>query len=162
MRALREVLCGWWVWWRTRSYNKLPEYQFVKAYGFLPNGYIRGLRAEDVCDPECVRVEVRYRHKGQKYRHIMTSSRVWPPEQRCKPVFRAGVVRATLVPKGSGESRDVTARIRKYAGPHKDIQGLVQHDPTELFPWEDPDELRDTYARLAIVDSFGRRWDADF
>jgi hypothetical protein len=71
------------------------------------------------------RVEVRYAAGGKKFRLVLRPGDAfdWPPYAAPRPACRLprGVLSAELLGHDRADRVDVTARVKKYAGPHADF-----------------------------------------
>lgn len=105
-----------------------------------------------------IRVEVRYEFNDRKYRLVLrpgdTCSFLTPPERhRGGP---KGVMAAELV--GDEVVVDVTRRAHKYQGPARDFHANMglRVAVTDMFPYDDTEELRHGFHTLRVVDPHGR------
>ena len=99
------------------------------------------------------RVEIRYAVNGTKFRDVYRcgDSLHWPPELHSPPVRGPrGIVSAVLHSTNPGNVRDITQRVKKYAGPNGDF-GLRAMPVHHLFPMEDPPDLDESYSSLTVV-----------
>jgi hypothetical protein len=98
------------------------------------------------------RLEIRYVHGTRKYRDVYSSDEndgtvLWPPSLP-EPGSPAGkIVYASLM--NDDTKSDITARVKKYAGPASDFGGRKLRF-NDLFPMDDPDELGKSYTSLRI------------
>lgn len=99
-----------------------------------------------------VRVDVRYMSRGQKYRLVLRHGDVCAPITAPCIVAPRGVLAAELR-SSEGQCVDITRRLIKYQGPHKDFhasQGL-RVAATDMFPSDDQEELRTTYESMRVT-----------
>lgn len=107
---------------------------------------------------ERIRVDVRYVAHGKKYRLVLRPGDSYalseaPERHRGGP---KGVMAAELV--GDEASVNITRRILKYQGPLKDFhRGMgLRVGVADLFPFDDPNELKVNFQALRIVDARAR------
>jgi hypothetical protein len=118
-----------------------------------------------------VKMEVRYVHRNMfghetKYRLVAyegdteTSEITLPPPRRPTEEPRKidpPVIQCMLLPADDGtedEPRnplDITGRVLKYMGPYKDFN-TSQMRVFEMFPFDDPDQFRESFHSLLAVD----------
>lgn len=116
---------------------------------------------------ELQRLECRVLAGGQKYRFVMGKGDEWPSVERRGVVPPEKlIVFATLVQRDGPARLAITARVRKYAGPNGDFfvgEGLRAPTPVEMFPWDDPDALRDRFSHVELFYASGvvARFDMD-
>lgn len=101
----------------------------------------------DVTGYSRARLEIRLFERGRKRRVLLH------PGDSCDPSFelpdeqRQRVVYAILVPEKDSDARvvDVTKRVQKYI--HNRL-----NDATDMFPFDDPDDLRARFAYVRVTD----------
>lgn len=138
-----------------------PDVAVVKATLFRGDGtdvdITRGFDAR-ACGRHVVspseRVDVRYLAHGRKYRLVLRKGdeaclTEAPARHRGGP---KGVMAAELI--GAEASVDITRRVHKYQGPAKDFHaGMgLRVGVTDLFPFDDPEELAANFDTVRIVD----------
>lgn len=93
------------------------------------------------------RVEIRYLDGATKRRRVLY------PEDECDPTFpkppRVVYLSAYMIPKDpdANAPRNVIGRVQKYHG--SSVRCL-----SHMFPFEDPDVLKETYSHIKTVDLF--------
>lgn len=108
------------------------------------------------------RAEVRYALRGKKYRAVLRpgDAIAWPPYGGApRPACRLpkGVILARLCgPETAG--CDVTARVQKYGGPHKDFHAGagLRVRVQDMFPFDDQADNAERFDRLVVTDALGR------
>lgn len=105
-----------------------------------------------------LRADVRYMAHGKKYRFVLRPGDTCrltdvPERHRGAP---KGVMAAELV--GDEATVNITRRVLKYQGPSKDFhRGMdLRVGVTDLFPFDDPHELRLNFHALRVVDAHAR------
>ena len=135
--------------------NEDDGVDYVVTRAFVPDRWEASVRSATGWHDVAIRAEVRYTFRGGKYRVVLRPGDVCsftvPPERRRKGP--RGVVAAELV--GDGASFDITRRIHKYQGPAKDFHGL-RVAVTDMFPYDDADELVCRFHSLRMLDSHFR------
>lgn len=119
------------------------------------DGWEDSVRAATGWTRQKLRVEVRYLARGKKFRAVLRPGDAWelrgaPERHRGGP---KGVMAAELV--GDGVTVDITRRIHKYEGPAKDFHRL-RVGVTDMFPFDDADELRVNFHTLRLIDAHAR------
>jgi hypothetical protein len=116
--------------------------------------------ARDATGWEHVKVEVRYRHRGVKYRMVLRPGDecVFPPEPAPGMRMLPCVLSASLRMRTSGDDYmdvDVTRRVLKYQGATRDFHGSTV-TVRDLFPFDDHDTNMERFVHLRVVDSLMR------
>ncbi len=178
-RAWECVCLAWawaWAWLRVRVFTarrQRDDWAVYKVYAFEDssdaaheNHRFHELSArffnpdtweDDALDAtgwDRVRVEVRYRARGQKYRMVLRHGDVcvFPPVRRPLTMFPLTVLAASL----HGElDVDVTRRVLKYQGATRDFHG-TRVTVRDLFPFDDHDDNAERFEHLRVIDSWAR------
>lgn len=102
-----------------------------------------------------VRLEVRYRMQGRKFRMVLRpgDTCVFPP--RPGKFANLCVLAASLRCKTGALDIDVTPRVLKYQGPKRDFHG-TRITVRDMFPFDDHDDNATRFSHLKVVDSFAR------
>lgn len=119
---------------------------------------------DDTTETDAVKLEVRYFFRNSfgfqtKYRMIIrdtTNHIPWPPEKKMVHPSNGGIIppilnARLLSSRPTSNVIDVTRRVEKYLGHNKDFNS-VSIRPLDLFPYDDPDELRQNYCFLEVTD----------
>lgn len=178
-RRLWDALVMLWARWRAWRRARHPRWQVCKVMVFNgdpteQHGYLKDITGYFLRTPvavwygtgweQCVhdltgwdtfRLEIRYTFHGRKYRMVFKNgwAFMWPPYLH--PKWGPTVIHAALVPREhDGVPQDVTRRMVKYAGPMKDFHATVATVPSaaDMFPFEDPAMLRETYTCVSVRD----------
>lgn len=122
---------------------------------FDPEEWEESVRVATRWGTDRFRVDVRYVAHGKKYRLVLRPGDSYalsdaPERHRGGP---KGVMAAELV--GDEATVDITRRILKYQGPMKDFhRGMgLRVAVTDLFPFDDPAELKVNFLALRVVDA---------
>ena len=109
--------------------------------------------AKDATGWDRLRVEVRYRVGGNKFRMVLRPGDecVFPPPPRARG-FPLAVLAASL---HGGVDVDVTRRVLKYQGATRDFHG-THVTVRDMFPFDDHDDNAHRYSALQIVDTLAR------
>lgn len=99
---------------------------------------------------------VNYWYNNERHKYITYNPEfTWPPEKRTTMTFTLPVVSAILVDEDDKPRRDVTRKIRRYAGPRGDFLGSEVKLCDLLF--YDEDVLRKEYPKIQITNALGMR-----
>ena len=101
-------------------------------------------------------VRVDYWYGGVRYKHCTYDLDFqWPPPQDAGVRFTLPITRAVLVDEDDKPKRDVTQKIKRYAGPHGDFHG-ERVRLSDLLYYDD-DTLEKEYPKLQITNALGMK-----
>lgn len=144
------------------AFGRDGEFRELTRRTFTPETWEDYVHTQTQWSPELLqRVEVRYAFisafgKRAKYRLVLRPGDTCPPLPPPSPtISHPPILTATLMPHdGVGSPVDVTTRLRKYAGPHKDFHagtGLRVHCE-DILPLDDWDYVVERFRHLVVLD----------
>lgn len=126
--------------------------------GFDASEWEESVRVASGWYTQPVRADVRYMAHGKKYRMVLRPGDTCeltevPERHRGGP---KGVMAAELV--GEEATVNITRRVLKYQGPQKDFhRGMgLRVGVTDMFPFDDADELKLNFQTMRVVDAHAR------
>jgi hypothetical protein len=97
---------------------------------------------------------VHYWYDGVRYKHCSYDPEFqWPPPPTSGVQFTLPIIRAVLVDEDDKPKRDVTQKIKRYAGPRGDFHGESVRLADLLY--YDEDTLKKEYPKLQITNAIG-------
>ena len=97
-----------------------------------------------------------YWYNDERYKYITYNPDFqWPPQKQSGISFTIPIMSAKLVDEDDKPKRDVTRKIRRYAGPFGDFLGSDVKISDLLF--YDEDVLKNEYPKLQITNALGMK-----
>jgi len=98
-----------------------------------------------------------YWYNGERYKYCSYDTDFeWPPPQPPKEMqFMMPIVRATLVDEDDKPKRDVTQKVKRYAGPRGDFHNEKVRLSDLLY--YDEETLEKEYPKIQITNAFGMK-----
>lgn len=99
---------------------------------------------------------VNYWYNEQRFKYITYDPEfTWPPERDTSMAFSLPITSAILVDQDDKPVRDVTKKVKRYAGPRGDFHGSEVKIRDLLF--YDEDTLKKMYPKLQITNALGMK-----
>lgn len=97
---------------------------------------------------------VHYWYNNERYKYITYDPDfAWPPENTTDVAFNLPIISAILVDEDDKPMRDVTRKVKRYAGPKGDFHGSDVKLSDLLF--YDEDVLAEKYPKIQITNALG-------
>jgi len=101
-------------------------------------------------------LRVKYYFNGKVYRSISTNINFKPGEVENQGVqFNIPLSSVWIVDSGDKPVRNITEKVKRYAGPRCDFHG--ERVPLEYFLFYEKSYLKDTFPRIIITNSLGMK-----
>jgi len=105
-----------WEWYTTPCLSFLTQFTHPDDYRFakVPDCVVRTI------------ARVKYNFKGKTYKYLTTrTAHEWPPHTPDGVAFHVPLAEVTLCDANGKPQRDITEKIKRYAGPRGDFHGEV-------------------------------------
>jgi len=101
-------------------------------------------------------LRVKYYFNGKVYRSISTNINFKPGEVENQGVqFNIPLSSVWIVDSGDKPVRNITEKVKRYAGPRCDFHG--ERVPLEYFLFYEKSYLKDTFPRIVLTNSLGMK-----
>ncbi len=101
-------------------------------------------------------LRVKYSYGGKVYKAISNDINFRPGQDENKEMsFSIPLSSAWLVDHNDKPKRDITEKVKRYAGPRNDFHG--QHVPLKEFLYYTKDTLERKYPKIVISNAFGMK-----
>ena len=101
-------------------------------------------------------LRVKYYFNGKVYRSISTNINFKPGEVENQGVqFSIPLSSVWIVDSGDKPVRNITEKVKRYAGPRCDFHG--ERVPLEYFLFYEKSYLKDTFPRIVLTNSLGMK-----
>lgn len=158
--VLQRFLCDQEFWvYKVSAVNEEDGTDANVTKMFDPEAWEASVRLCTRWTASRIRADVRYLAHGKKFRMVLRpgDACTFPPIPERHRGGPKGVMAAELV--GPGDlAVNITPRVLKYQGPAKDFhRGMgLRVGVTDLFPFDDADELKHNFSALRVVDARAR------
>lgn len=101
-------------------------------------------------------LRVKYYFNGKVYRSISTDINFKPGEVENQGIqFNIPLSSVWIVDSGDKPVRNITEKVKRYAGPRGDFHG--ERVPLEYFLFYEKSYLKDTFPRIVLTNSLGMK-----